>query len=49
MSGGFDYSLGASYQLTKKLTASASYVGVDGFSEDGFTNDTIVGSIKLSF
>lgn len=49
MSGGFDYYVGASYQLAKNLTATATYVGVDGFSEDGFTNDTIVGSLKLSF
>lgn len=49
MSGGFDYSLGASYQVTKGLKASVSYVGVDGYCEKGFTNDTVVGSLKLSF
>lgn len=47
--GGFDYSLGASYKITKNLSFSATYVGVDGESLDGYTNDTVVGSLKLAF
>jgi hypothetical protein len=49
MGGGFDYSVGASYNLTKRLVATATFVGVDGYSQKGYTNDTVVGSLKLSF
>jgi len=47
--GGFDYSVGASWAITKNLSASVSYVGVDGNSIDSFSNDAVVGSIKFSF
>lgn len=47
--GGFDYSLGASYSIMKNLSVSATYVGVDGLSLDRYTNDTVVGSLKLAF
>jgi opacity protein-like surface antigen len=47
--GGFDYSLGASYAITDKLSLGVSYVGVEGDSIDGFSNDAVVGSIKLAF
>lgn len=47
--GGFDYSVGASYSITKNLSVSATYVGVDGESQDRYTNDTVVGSLKLAF
>ena len=46
---GFDYSVGASYAITKNLSASVSYVGVDGTSFDSFSNDAVVGSVKLAF
>lgn len=47
--GGFDYSAGASYNITDKLSIGASYIGVDGASIDGFSNDAVVGTLKLSF
>jgi uncharacterized protein (TIGR02001 family) len=46
--GGFDYSVGASYNVTKNLSVSAAYVGVDGRSIDSFSDDTVVASIKLA-
>ncbi len=48
-SGGWDYSIGASYAVTKNLSASVTYVGVDGASIDGFSNDAVVASLKYSF
>ena len=47
--GGFDYSVGASYNITDKLSVGISYVGADGASIDGFSNDAAVGSIKRAF
>ena len=47
--GGWDYSLGASYAVTKNLSASVSYVGVDGTSTDSFSNDAVLASLKYSF
>lgn len=47
--GGFDYAMGASYAITDNLSLGATYVGVDGESHDGYTNDTVIGSLKLSF
>lgn len=47
--GGFDYNVGASYNVTDKLSLGVSYVGVDGYSYDSFSNDAVVGTIKLSF
>lgn len=49
MGGGFDYSVGASWAITKNLSLGATYVGVDGHSFDGYSNDTVVGQLKLSF
>ena len=46
--GGFDYSVGVSYNLTEALSLSAAYVGVDGASFDEFSNDTVVATIKLA-
>jgi len=46
---GFDYSLGATYNVTNKLSIGASYVGVEGPSIDGFTDDTVVATVKLAF
>lgn len=47
--GGFDYSVGATYNITKNLSAGVSYVGVDGNSIDGYSNDAVVGTLKLAF
>lgn len=47
--GGFDYSVGASYNITSNLSLGVSYIGVEGNSISGFSNDTVVGSLKLSF
>jgi uncharacterized protein (TIGR02001 family) len=46
---GLDYSVGATYAVTKNLTAGISYIGVDGASIDSLSNDAVVGSIKYSF
>lgn len=46
---GFDYSLGATYNITPQLSAGISYVGVDGHSIDSYSNDAVVGTLKLSF
>ena len=45
---GFDYSVGASATVLG-LGVGISYVGVDGPSIDGFTDDTIVGTLSFSF
>jgi uncharacterized protein (TIGR02001 family) len=45
---GWDWSVGASATVFGHLTAGVSYVGVDGPSIDGFTDDTIVGTLTLS-
>ena len=47
--GGFDYSVGATYNITKNLSAGVSYIGVEGNSIDSFSNDSVVGMLKLSF
>ncbi len=47
--GGFDYSLGASYAITKNLSLGVSYIGVDGKSISSFSNDAVVGTLKASF
>ena len=47
--GGFDWSAGATFNITPKLSIGASYVGVEGASIDGFSNDAVVGTLKLSF
>jgi uncharacterized protein (TIGR02001 family) len=47
--GGFDYGVGATYNITEKLSVGVSYIGVEGASIDGFSDDTVVGSVKLAF
>ena len=47
--GGFDYSLGATYNITPKFSVGAAYVGVDGNSFKGFSDDTVVATVKLAF
>lgn len=46
---GFDWSLGASFNITKSLSLGATYVGVEGNSIGSFSNDTVVGTLKLTF
>jgi uncharacterized protein (TIGR02001 family) len=46
---GFDYSIGASATVLGALTLGVSYIGVDGPSVDGFTDDTIVATLTASF
>jgi uncharacterized protein (TIGR02001 family) len=45
---GFDWSIGASATVMGHLTAGVSYIGVEGPSVDGLTDDTIVGTLTLS-
>jgi uncharacterized protein (TIGR02001 family) len=47
--GGFDYSAGVTYNITPKFSVGAQYVGVDGTKIDGFSDDTVVGTLKLAF
>ncbi len=47
--GGFDYSVGATYNVTDKLSVGVSYIGVEGASISDFSDDAVVGSIKLAF
>lgn len=46
---GWDWSLGASATVLGRLTLGASYVGAGGRSLSGVTDDTVVGSLTLSF
>ncbi len=47
--GGWDYNIGATFNITKNLSIGAMYVGVDGNSIDGYSNDAAIGTLKLSF
>jgi len=47
--GGFDYSVGASVNLTSKLSLGVSYVGVEGNTIDDYSDDAVVGTLKLTF
>lgn len=47
--GGWDYSVGATAAVTPALSVGVSYIGVDGASIDGFSDDTVVGTVKLAF
>ena len=48
-SGGFDYSIGATYNVTDKLSVGVSYIGVEGYSYDSYSNDAVVGTLKFAF
>ncbi|MDR2858601.1 MAG: TorF family putative porin [Novosphingobium sp.] len=48
-SGGFDWSVGATFNVTKNLSLTGEYVGVEGNSIAGYSNDTVVGTLKFSF
>jgi len=45
---GLDWSLGGAVTVLPGLSIGASYVGVEGPSIDGFTDDTIVGTLTYS-
>ena len=45
---GFDYSVGATFNVTDKFSVGAAYVGVDGNSIEDFSDDTVVATIKLA-
>jgi uncharacterized protein (TIGR02001 family) len=45
----FDWSVGASLTLAEKLTVGISYVGVEGPSVDGVTDDAIVATLGVEF
>ena len=47
--GGWDYSVGASANVTPALSVGVAYIGVDGASIDGFSDDAVVGTVKLAF
>jgi len=47
--GGFDWSLGVSFAVTDNISIGATYVGVEGNSIGDFSNDTVVGSLSISF
>jgi uncharacterized protein (TIGR02001 family) len=49
LKGGFDYSIGASFAVTDNISIGATYVGVDGNSIADFSNDTVVGTLSISF
>lgn len=47
--GGFDWNLGATVVVGRNLSVSGHYVGVEGRRIDGYSNDALVGTLRLSF
>ena len=47
--GGWDYNIGASFAVTKNVSIGATYIGVDGNSIHDYSNDTVVGTLKVTF
>lgn len=47
--GGLDWNLGVTFAVAKHLSVTGQYVGVQGRSIDGYSNDALVGTLKLSF
>ena len=45
---GFDWSLGGSVSVLKNVSLGVSYIGVEGPSINGFTDDTVVATLTLS-
>jgi hypothetical protein len=41
--------VGATFAITPHLSITGQYVGVEGRKIDGYSNDTVVGTLKLSF
>jgi uncharacterized protein (TIGR02001 family) len=48
-SGGLDWNVGASFNIARNLSVTGQYVGVEGNNIDGYSNDTVVGTLKLTF
>jgi uncharacterized protein (TIGR02001 family) len=46
---GWDWSIGATATVLGPISVGVSYVGVSGVSVDGYTDDTIVGTLSASF
>ena len=46
---GLDWSIGASATIAGSLSLGVQYIGVEGPSIDGFTDDTIVATLSASF
>ncbi|TCM19477.1 uncharacterized protein (TIGR02001 family) [Novosphingobium sp. PhB165] len=46
---GMDFSIGASMTVYGPLSVGVSYIGVSGVSIDGYTDDTVVGTLTASF
>ncbi|WP_305098127.1 TorF family putative porin [Croceibacterium aestuarii] len=46
---GLDWSIGASATVLEKLTVGVSYIGVEGPSINGFTDDAVVGTLSVAF
>ena len=46
---GLDWSIGASATVLGGLEIGVAYIGVEGPSIDGFTDDTVVGTLAFSF
>ncbi|OYW45611.1 MAG: hypothetical protein B7Z08_10490 [Sphingomonadales bacterium 32-68-7] len=47
--GGWDWSIGASTTILGGLGLGVSYVGVDGATIDGVSDDTVVGTLSFTF
>jgi uncharacterized protein (TIGR02001 family) len=47
--GGWDYNIGATYNITKALSVGVQYIGVDGASLRDYSNDTAVFTVKYTF
>jgi uncharacterized protein (TIGR02001 family) len=47
--GGLDWNVGATVAITPHLSIGGRYVGVEGRSINGYSNDTVVGTLKLTF
>ena len=46
---GFDWSVGASATVLGGLSVGVSYIDTEGPSVDGFTDDTVVGTLSMEF
>jgi len=46
---GFDWSLGASWALTDNLSLGVTYTGVNAASVDDFSDDSVFGTLSVSF
>ena len=45
----FDWSLGASWAITENLALGVTYTGVEANSFDRFTDDSVYGTLSVSF